>query len=411
MGVNYRHEGQNLARIQEALKNYYLPALNNQLNIEPCALLANIKKVKCKSDIIKTVAPVGISGGFGFSSEGGNTPDAGGMNYQDFTVRTKDMYANIEISNKSVELAKGGSDSIINALQEEVQGAKDAASWNVGRALFGDGTGKLATVTAISRSSAPYTLTVDSDKNLIEGLIIDIITVSSGGTKTIVDTKLRITNVSHTNSSGYAVTVDKQPTAYDSTSGTVTYITVQGSDGKEITGLGSIIYDSVPSLYGITKASKPIIKPVVKTYSSASDITDTFINDALRRAEREKNSKIDMVICGDTVYDAYVTYLRGNQERVEARTKMLEGGFKAINFTFGNRDIAIVNEKFMPNGEMWGVELGKLEFHQTGWSFMELQGGGIFNLKEDKSVYRATLANYGDLICKNPGGVLRIKSA
>lgn len=392
---------QNLERIQNALKYYYLPALQNQLNTEPSALLAQIKKPTCQSDFIKSVAPVGLSGGFGFSSEGAPTPAAGGVRYQDFLTRTRDMYVNIEISNKAVELAKGKADSVINALQAELTAAKDTASWNIGRALFGNGTGKLATVKK-AQQSAGTTIAVDSPKNLIEGLTVDIY-AASGTTPAVAGARIEF--VSHAkNSDGfYEITIDKTPAAAVALN---SFITVQGSYNKELTGIGAIMDDSVTTLYGVTKADKPIIKPVVE--SAENDITDAIITNTLRRAEREKNSKVDLILCGDVAYDAYCSYLRTNQVRVEATTKMLEGGFKAINFTFGNRDVSIVNEKFVPDAEMWGVETGKLKLHQTGWDFMALQGGGIFNLKEETSVYRAVMANYGDLICENPGGLIRI---
>ena len=57
---------------------------------------------------------------------------------------------------------------------------------------------------------------------------------------------------------------------------------------------------------------------------------------------------------------------------------------------------------------MWGVDSTALELHMQEWDFAALQGGGIFNLMENSSVYRALLANYGDLICKNPGGCVKI---
>ena len=74
----------------------------------------------------------------------------------------------------------------------------------------------------------------------------------------------------------------------------------------------------------------------------------------------------------------------------------------------GNKEVDILNESFVPAGEMWGVDSTALELHTQEWDFADLQGGGIFNLMEGSSVYRALLANYGDLICKNPGGCVRI---
>ena len=115
-----------------------------------------------------------------------------------------------------------------------------------------------------------------------------------------------------------------------------------------------------------------------------------------------------MILAGDDAYDKYVDELRANNIRVEAQSHVIEGGFKAIKFAFGNREVDIVNERFVPAGEMWGVDTNSLELHIQDWEFANLNGGGIFNLMEGQSVYRALLANYGNLICKNPGGCFRI---
>lgn len=39
------------------------------------------------------------------------------------------------------------------------------------------------------------------------------------------------------------------------------------------------------------------------------------------------------------------------------------------------------------------------------------QGGSIFDLMPDTSVYRALLANYMELVCKHPGTCIRITNA
>ena len=182
------------------------------------------------------------------------------------------------------------------------------------------------------------------------------------------------------------------------------FMTVQQSYNREITGLGAIFDDTVDKIYGISKAENPFLKPI--TVDANDNIDDGTITGALRDAEDNKNSKIDMLLCGNKAYDEYANYLRVNNVRVEH--KELTGGFQAITFAFSNRIVDIVNEKFVPDDEMWGVETSKLEFHQTGWDFAQLQGGGIFNLRENNSVYRALLTNYGDLICSNPGGLVRI---
>lgn len=388
---------QNLKTMEKALKEYYLPVWQNQLNTEPSAFLSKIQKKTLESDIIVSSAPIGLSGGFGYSEEGEETPDAGNVRFERFRTRAKDMYVNIAISNKAVNLTKSGG-SMADALNTEVKAAYETAKWNIGRSLFGNGTGKLANVTAQS-SGASATVEVDSVKYLMEGLTVDIYNNSEDKKHT---SRIKSIDRVDKGSGKYDIILDSAPSAQLEAG----FITVQNSYKREITGLGAIYDDKITTLYGVDKASQPVIKPI--TYDAGDTIDDGIINKVLREADHIKGSNIDMLLCGDDAYDEYVTYLRTNNIRVEDRTGQIEGGFKTIKFLFGNREIDIVNERFIPDEEMWGVDTKSFTLHSLDWRFATLQGGGIFNLMERTSVYRALLCNYGDLMCDNPGGCVRI---
>lgn len=383
---------QNLVTFEKALKENYLPAWKNQLGIEPSALLGKIKKPTLKSHKIVAAAPIGLSGGFGFGAEGQATPAAGGVRVESFETNSKDMYVNIVISEKAVKLTGSGG-AMANALDTEVKGAYETAKWNLGRSLFGNGVGILTTISALA--DAGNTITVNDTAYLKEGLIIDI--YKTGGLTPAVSGR-RLLSVDRENNT---ITIGGDPVTLEAG-----FITVQNSYNREITGLGAIFDDSITSLYGINKAANPFIKPTV--VDGGSDIDDGIIWDALESAETNKNSKVDTLLFGKDAYKHYIEYLRVNNIRVEEISHTVTGGFKAIKYLFGNRVVDIIYEQFIPAGEVWGVESGCLEFHSLDWNFAELQGGGIFNLMEGQSCYRALLANYGDLICTNPGGCVRI---
>lgn len=387
---------QNLINCDRVLKENYLPAWQNMLGIEPSALMGKIKKKKIVSNKIVAAAPIGLSGGFGYSGEGLPTPIAGGVRLERFETDAKDMYVNIVISEKAVKLA-GTSGAMINVLDAEIKGAYETAKWNVGRSLFGNGMGILTTTKALG--SAGNVIEVTDTTYLKEGLIIDIYATGASTPQTN-GTARRITAVDRTNKK---ITISGNASTFSAG-----FITVQNSYKREITGLGAIMDDTVKTLYGVDKAANPFIKPVV--LDAGNDVTDGLITKALRIAKNDKNSNIDMLLCGDDAFDHYVDYLRCNNIRVEEVSHTIQGGFKAIKFIFGNKEVDIVNESFVPANEIWGVETGCLELHSFDWSFAELQGGGIFNLMEGQSAYRALLVNYGDLICTNPGGLVRITS-
>ncbi len=382
---------QTLLTFEKALKENYLPVWRNQLGVEPSPLLGKIKKVPLKSDKIVAAAPVGLSGGFGFGAEGEATPASGNVMIERFESRAKDMYVNICISAKAVRLTGSGG-AMANALDTEVKGAYETAKWNVGRALFGNGTGKLTTITATSGDVNK--ISVADTKYLKEGLIVDIYTDAG----IVQQAARRILSVDRANNtiivSGTAATYVKG------------FITVQNSYNREITGLGAIFDKDIDTIYGVKKSENPYLYPV--EIACEQTIDDGTITKALRIAQRDKNSNVDMLLCGDAAFDEYVNYLRENNIRVEDRTNTITGGFKSIKFLFGNNEVDLVNESFVPDDEMWGVDTSTIKLHSQEWNFADLQGGGIFNLMENQSIYRALLANYGDLMCENPGGCVRI---
>lgn len=391
---------QNLITFEKALKENYLPVWRNQLGVEPSALLSKIKKPTLKANKIVASAPVGLSGGFGFGAEGAATPAAGGVRFERFETESKDMYVNIVISAKAVRLTGTGG-AMANALDTEVKAAYETAKWNVGRALFGNGSGILTTISATTGEDGEdpddtNTITVADTKYLKEGLIIDI--YETGESVPADATGRRILSVDRANKT---ITVSGPATTFDAG-----FITVQNSYMRELTGLGAIFDNDVATIYGVTKAENAFLYPI--SYDAGNDIDDGTITKVLRMAKNDKNSNIDTFLCGDTAYDNYVNYLRTNNIRVEEMSHTISGGFKAIKFLFGNKVVDIINDSFVPDEEMWGIESGCLELHSQEWNFAELQGGGIFNLMEDQSNYRALLANYGDLICTNPGGCVRI---
>lgn len=172
--------------------------------------------------------PYGANGGIGAGTEDGLLPAAAGNNYQQFQLTLKNLYGTIEISDKAMRASANNSGAFVNLLNAEMEGLVKASKFNFGRMLFGDGSGVLATVTAASGN----TLTLDGVKNIMEGMVVDVLD-GDGSAKvtarriTVVDRAAKIITLS-----GAAIaadTVEKDDV-----------ITVQGSYNKEITGLGAI---------------------------------------------------------------------------------------------------------------------------------------------------------------------------
>ena len=213
---------------ESALKNVYLGVVANQLNVNANPLLAKIKK--STKDVwgkeVRKLAPFGINGGIGAGSETDALPTPSGNGYVQFIADLKNLYGKIEISDKAVRASANNIGAFVNLLSDEMEGLVKASSFNLGRMLYGDGSGKLATASAVTGT----TVTCDKVNNLIEGMLIDVFT---GSTKKNT-APLKITYVDRVNkkfnySTTSSVTIATNDVFY-----------VQGSTDYEISGLGTI---------------------------------------------------------------------------------------------------------------------------------------------------------------------------
>lgn len=384
----------NLADLEKIAREQALPALDNQISQEPSPLLEKIGKPTLTSSKIDVITTVGINGGFGFGAETKDIPESGGQIYDRFVLPAADMYGTIEISNKALTLGVG--DKGVNLLLNEMQGIKDSAVWNIGRSLFGNGKGVLCNVSALS--SAGNTITVDSVKHLKEGMKVDFYAASAEVGSTPAHTGKRILGIDRKNKKitidGAAITVSAG------------FITVQGSYGREIFGLGAFFDSSITSIYGVTKSGNNWLVP--EEYDATGGITDTLISKAVREAQNYRNSKIDMILCGDTAYDAYVNYMKESKTQI-TDTQEFWGGVSGLNIVANGRKVVLVHEQHVGDNEMIGVDTTKLKFYKTPMDFIS-KDGGVFERVDKSSVFQAVLGFYGNLLCENPGGLFKINN-
>lgn len=366
---------------QNALKDAYLSAVSNVLNTKTNPLFAKIKQSTADvygRQIIK-VAPFGINGGIGAGSETGELPTANGNNYIQLKSTLKNLYGTLEISDKAIRASASSNGAFIDLLSAEMEGLLNSSKYNLSRMLYGDGTGEVAKVTAYDGGVA----TMNSVKNLIEGMVVDV--YSAAGEKTA--SGLRIKYVDRTNKTVTFTTTPASMSAND-----VLY--VQGSKNNEITGIGAIFNESA-NIYGLNRAENPWLKPY--TSATSQEISDNVIQTAVDFLTENSGSNIDMITCGAGVRRAYLQYLacyRRNVDVVE-----LEGGFKAISFG----GIPMVVDRFVEDDTLFLLDTSKFTLHQLcDWEWIEGEGGNILRQKPGYPAYSATLVKYADLICDQP---------
>ena len=389
---------QDLITVEKILKEEYLDFVNNNLTVTPSPFLEMIKKENLTASTGKFGARTGIGGGFGMSEERQNTPQANAPLYNKFDYTSKDAYVDIQISHKDIVLGQSNRAALVDTVKDAMDASYEAANWNVARMLFGDGTGKLATLAAEVTTSSNI-ITVDDTSRLIEGLVIDIFANSASVGSAPSTAAVQIIAIDHGTKK---VTLSKNPTAALSAG----FIAVQNSYGREITGLKSIFDSSVATIYGVNKANNPWVKPY--SIDAENDIDDTKITDAVSFAKDRKNTNIDIIMCGADAFRAYEYYMKEGAKNVTVVDKRkFVGGAVGYDVLCGNQLVTVVRERFVPADKMWGVDSKQFTLRHTGWDFAAHQSS-IFTLRPDTSVYRALLANYMELICKAPGGCVEL---
>ena len=380
-----------LTTADSALKEVYLGVVSNQLNTSINPLLAKINQTTSDvwgKEIIK-LAPYGLNGGIGAGTEEGELPTAGSNNYAQFVLELKNLYGKIEISDKAIRASENSAGAFVNLLNSEMEGLIKASSFNFGRMLYGDGTGVVATVSANTTNA----LTVDSVINLMEGMIVDAIETS--GEVVSGASAMRIVSIDRANK---IVVVNKTLSA-SALAGK--QLCVQGSFGKELTGLGQI-FKTTGNLYGLDRSTYGWLVPYRKDISNdgtGAQIDDIIMQTAIDTLDETADSKVDFIVCSAGVKRNYQYYLANYRSNVDVME--LAGGYKAISYN----GIPVVSDRFAPKGTMYLLNTKEFNLHQLcDWKWLEGEDGRVIRQNANRPTYSATLVKYADIICNKPSG-------
>ena len=376
----------NLTNADGALKTLYLDAVTEQLNNNVNPLLASFKR--STNDVwgkeVRKMAIFGMNGGVGAGTEDGNLPSASGNNYAQMVATLKNLYGTIEISDKAIRASENNSGAFVSLLNAEMDGLIKSSAFNFGRMLFGDGSGTLATVSAINTGI----VTLDTTQNVIEGMTIDFRDASGNEIEGALGRKI--------------LHVDRVANAIKISGATITstqvaqgcIITVQGSYNNEITGLKKIFSDS-SELYGLSRIDNSWLTPYMKPISG--EISENDLQVALDRIEEVGGESANLIVCSWGVRRALLNLFSQSKRNID--TTVLEGGFRAISYN----GIPIVADRFCPQGTLYMLNTNDFTLHQLcDWQWLTGDDGKVLKQVAGKPVYTATLVKYAELICARP---------
>ena len=377
----------NLTNADSALKSIYLDAISHQLDNNVNPLLAAINK--STNDVwgkeVRKLATYGINGGIGAGTEDGSLPASAGNNYKQFVTTLKNLYGVIEISDKAIRASENNAGAFVSLLNSEMEGLIRASSFNFGRMLFGNGSGVIATPIRSVGSS----IVVDSTRNLMEGMIIDIRSWDNQPFDRMAGVK--ITQVDRANKT---ITVQGVPLT-DSDFPDGSQITLQDSFNNEITGLDAIFNGN--TLYGLNKEENPWMKPY--KCENVGSISEIKIQTALDFIEENSGKGVNFIVCSWGVRRALQQLFATNKRVIDSME--LNGGFRAMSYN----GIPIVADRFCPEGTMYLLNTNDFTLHQLcDWQWLADDDGKVLKQVPGKPIYTATLVKYADLICARPNG-------
>lgn len=376
-----------LTSADKALKTLYLDVVAEQLNTEINPFLARIKQTT--SDVwgkeVRKLAQYGINGGVGAGTEDGDLPVSAGNNYEQLVSTLKNLYGTIEISDKAIRASANDAGAFVNLLNAEMEGLVKSSSLNMGRMLFGDGTGVIARVANVSGN----VITCIDVKSVITGMVVDF--YGTSGEKLSVGQR-RITNVDR---AACSFTVDGAEIV-SSNLPVGSYVAIQGSYKQELTGLKSI-FQSEGTIYGLDRADNSWLVPYMDT--EVGDISETAIQKAIDYVDENAGSKINFIICSSGVRRAFMKHLSTYKRNLDVAE--LKGGFKALSYN----GIPVVSDRFCPDGTMYLLNTDDFALHQLcDWQWLEGDDGKVIKQVAGKATYTATLVKYAELICTRPCG-------
>ena len=347
--------------------------ISNHLKTNP--LLAAIERTT--SDVwgkdVKKPVIFGVHGGVSAGKEDGSLPSAAGNGYAQLTASLKNLYGQIEITDKALRASQSNEGAFVDLLLVR------SASFNLGRMLFGDGSGKLGTIS----SAADGVYTMDSVRNFAVGQVVDVAnsggtTIAYGRTVTGVDRAKKTITLSG---------------AGLSAAGGAIY--VQGSQNLELTGLGAI-FSSFETLYGLPREGNGWLNPHIVTEVGA--LTENAIQKAIDMVEANGGGNVNFIVCSWGVRRALFELLAGQRALPSVE---LAGGFKAISYN----GIPVVADRFCPEGTMYLLNTEDFRLHQLcDWQWLEGENGRVLHQVASKACYTATLVKYAELMCCRPCG-------
>lgn len=386
-----------MTTVNAILKEVYAPRIVDQMQSERVA----IKRIEKSSEgVTETTGgkyvdipiKVGRNHGQGYRNELEQLPSAGRQKYAELHTGLKYGYGRVRLSGQVMQLAEKNYQAFASAMDREMNGLKDDLQFDENRVVYGDGSGLMATITSTTASST--TQTVDDVMRLEIGMMVDVLTISSGAT-VVLDTE--ITDVDPaTNTVTFADAF---------TGATTAGIFRQGSYGREPNGLSSIVDDST-ALYGLDPATERKWAAVVDDNGGTNRALSEALMISMADKVRINGGKTSLILQSLGVRRAYFNLL--TQQRRYTDTKKYEGGLTGLAFNYGT-EVPVVEDVAAPKNTQYFLDESEFKIYQNkDWHWAD-EDGNTLKWVNDYDAWEGIMRKYWEIGCnrRNAQGVVK----
>lgn len=376
----------NLAAASEALKKWYLPGMQYQMNNStPLLSVMERDSESVAGDKIVMALRYGRAGGIGNRADDGNLPTPNSRKTKQATWDTKNLYAQIQITDKTMKASRSNRGAFVSLLEADLDDCMTDAKDNMSRQVFGNGTGKLATCAV---NTTTVTLTLDSVQFLMEGMLVDV--CSSVGVVAQAEREILIVD-------DVAKTVKISGTAI--TTAATDILVVSGSYGLEMTGLESI-FTADNTLYGVDRSQNKWFNSTNRNI--AGEISEVALQWAEDEVDRKAGSKINFWAASYGVRRSYQNLLLATKQLIQPM--QLVGGWNVLTYN----GQAFTTDKYAPANTIYGLDMSTFRLYQMeDFSWMD-DDGAVLRQVPGKPIWAAALSRYCDIGCSKPRGSVKL---
>lgn len=387
---------------QAALKAYYSTQRVENLMYQDAPLFAALEKVK---DFygknyplpLKVTNPQGRSATF-TNAQNQKTASV----YRDFTLTRAKDYSLASISSEAIMASESNPGAFLRLATSEIDGALDSLKRSIAWSLYGDGSGSLGSISAISAAN-PAVITLTRADDIVKFEVGQLLEGRNGVTARIFATGISVATVAAVDRDAGTVT-----TNVDNSGGTATLVSgdtlnVVGDYNAKLSGLAAWIPSTAPSstaFFGLDRTIDVTRLAGIRNQGSGKPMDEVYV-DAARRIGREGGSP-DMGFLG---YSRYATLEKTLGSRVIYDDVEMAGvGFRGIKIQGPSRPITIMPDRDCPDlrGYLLSMETWAMYSLKEPVMILDLDGNKFLREGSADS-YEVRCATFSQLATVMPG--------